>query len=212
MVEIKDEYPLTWPQSWPRARPQDRKAHGAWKGTATKYRELLQKELTRMECPSFAISCNVQASARGALTIGIEPLDPGVAVYFSRKEKEDFKWQDALNIHDPAPTEQQIQEAFKRLAALYHPDKIGGDRELFLAATKHRDNAIRWVRRKTNQQFGYVIACDTFNAVRLNLCAIVLTLKAIRQMERCGTSSMMEKAFEGFSALPAYHGAETVTA
>jgi hypothetical protein len=207
MVEVKEAYPLKWPASWPRVRLQDRKPQGAWKGTANKYREALEKELTRMGCPSFVVSCNVQVSARGSMTIGVEPLDPGVAVYFSRKEKEDFAWQDALGIHDPAPTEVQVQESFKRLATLYHPDKIGGDRELFLAATKHRDTALRWIRRETNKHFGHVIACDQFKEVRLNLYAIVLTIKAMRQIERCGTSSVIEKAWEGFGALPAYAGA-----
>lgn len=209
MIEVKEAYPLKWPGSWPRVRPQDRKTMGTWKGNANKYREALEKELNRMEAPSFVVSCNVQVSVRGSMTQGIEPLDPGVAVYFSRKEKEDFSWQDALEIHDPAPSEQQVQEAFKRLASLYHPDKIGGDRELFLAATKHRDNALRWIHRKTNQQYGYVIACDQFKEVRLNLAAIVQTIKSIRNIERCGTSSLMEKAWEGFGALPAYTGATT---
>lgn len=47
-----------------------------------------------------------------------------------------------------------------------------------------------------------VIACDQFKEVRLNMAAIVLTIKAIRQIERCGTSSLLERAFKGFSALP----------
>jgi hypothetical protein len=183
----------------------------AWKRTANQYREALEKELTRMESPSFVISSNVQLNQRGAMTPGVEPLDVGVSVYFSRKIKEDFAWQDALGIQDPAPTEQQIHDAFRRLAQLYHPDR-GGDIAMFQAVTKHRDNALRWVTRKTNQRFDYVIACDQFREVRLNMAAIVMTIKAIRQIERCGTSSLLERAFKGFSALPAYTGAESVGA
>ena len=207
MISVnKEAYPLSWPDGWPRTRPQDRRPMAAWKRTANQYRDALEKELTRMESPSFVISSNVQLNQRGAMTPGVEPLDVGVAVYFARKIKEDFSWQDALSIHDPAPTEQQVQESFRRLAQLYHPDR-GGDIAMFQSVTKHRDNALRWINRKTNQNFDYVIACDQFREVRLNMAAIVMTIKAIRQIERCGTSSLLERAFKGFSALPEHAGA-----
>lgn len=211
MAETKEAFPLSWPEGWPRVRPQDRRPMGSWKRSANQYREALMTELERMESPSFVISSHVPLNQRGSMTLGIEPLDVGVAVYFSRKIKEDFSWQDALGIHDPAPTEQQIQDAFRRLAQQYHPDR-GGDIAMFQSVTKHRDNALRWVTRKTNQHFDYVIACDQFKEVRLNLAAIGLTIKAIRQIERCGTSSLLERAFKGFSALPAYAGTESVSA
>jgi len=208
-VEPKEAYPLSWPADWPRTRPQDRRPMAAWKRTANQYRDALTKELTRMESPSFVISSNVQLSQRGSMVPGVEPLDVGVAVYFARKLDEDFRWQDALGLHDPAPTEQQVQEAFRRLAQVYHPDR-GGDVAMFQSVTKHRDNALRWINRKTNQNFDYVIACDQFREVRLNMAAIVMTIKAIRQIERCGTSSLLERAFKGFSALPAHVEAEAV--
>lgn len=200
-TEKKEAYPLSWPPDWPRVRPQDRRPMGSWKRTANQYREALATELIRMESPSAVISSNVPLTLRGSMTAGVEPLDVGVAVYFSRKIKEDFSWQDALGIHDPAPTEDQIQNAFRRLAQQHHPDR-GGDVAMFQAVTKHRDNALRWVNRRTNQHFDYVIACDQFREVRLNLVAIVMTIKAIRQIERCGTSSLLERAFRGFAALP----------
>lgn len=155
-----------------------------------------------MKSPSAVISCNVPLNLRGAMTSGIEPPDVGVAVYFSLPKKEDFSWQEVLNIHDPGPTESQIQDAFRRLATLYHPDK-GGDLAMFQKAAKARDAALAWINRASNQRFDYVIACDAFKEVRLNMCAIVSTLKAIRQIERCGTSALLERAFKGFSALPA---------
>lgn len=202
MAERKEWYPLTWPEDWPRTRPQDRKPMASWKRTANQYRDALVTELTRMGSPSAIISSNVPLNVRHALQAGVEPLDVGVAVYFSRKIKEDFAWQDALGIHDPAPTEQQVNDAYRRLAQIYHPDR-GGDVAMFQAVTKHRDNALNWINRKTNQNFDYVIACDQFREVRLNMAAIVNTIKAIRQIERCGTSSLLERAFRGFSALPA---------
>jgi hypothetical protein len=207
----KEAFPLSWPEDWPRTRPQDRRPMASWKRTANQYREALATELARMQSPSAVISTNVPLNLRGAMTPGVEPLDVGVAVYFARKLKEDFSWQDALELHDPAPTEQQVTEAYRRLAQQYHPDK-GGDIAMFQSITKHRDNALRWINRRTNQQFDYVIAADQFLEVRLNLAAIVNTLKAIRQIERCGTSSLLERAFKGFAALPAHVEAETVGA
>jgi len=201
----KEAYPLSWPQGWPRTRPQDRRAMSSWKGNANKYRDALMTELERMKAPSFVISSNVALTHRGSMTPGVEPLDVGVAVYFSRQIKEDFSWQDALGVHDPAPTEQQINDAYRPLALKYHPDR-GGDPAMFTAVTKHRDNALRWINRTSKQNFDYVIACDQFKEVRLNMASIVMTIKAIRSIERAGTSSLLERAFKGFSALPAYAG------
>ena len=208
MAEKKDVYPLSWPEDWPRTRPQDQRAMASWKRTANQYRDALVTELTRMESPSAVISSNVPLNLRGAMTPGIEPRDVGVAVYFSRKVKEDFSWQDVLGIRDPiAVTEAQIQESFKRLAQVYHPDR-GGDIAMFQKVTSARDNALRWINRKSDQNFAYVIAADQFKEVRLNMAAIVNTIKAIRQIERCGTSSLLERAFKGFSALPAAAGGD----
>ena len=205
VAEKKETHPLSWPEDWPRTRPQDRRQMKAWKRTANQYRDALLTELTRMESPSAVISSNVPLTMRGSMTPGVEPLDVGVAVYFSRKIKEDFSWQDALSIHDPAPTEAQVVDAYRRLAQQHHPDR-GGDVAMFQSVTRHRDNALNWINRKTNQNFDYVIACDQFKEVRLNMAAIVFTIKAIRQIERCGTSSLLERAFRGFSALPAGQG------
>ena len=83
---------------------------------------------------------------------------------------------------------------------------------MFDAATRHRNAAMKWINRKTTQDFAYVIACDQFNAVRLNLESIVLTIKAMRQIERCGATGLLERAFKGFSALPAYEGVHDVPA
>jgi hypothetical protein len=207
---VKESYPLAWPDGWPRTRPQDQKPMGSWKRTANQYREALMTELERMGAPSFVISSNVPINSRNIMTAGIEPRDVGVSVYFSRALKQDFSWQDALGITDPYPTEDQINDAFKRLAKQYHPDTPGGDIAMFQAVARHRDNAIRWLRQKDKQAFDYVIACDQFREVRLNMAAIVMTIKAIRQIERCGTSSLLERAFKGFSALAENAGADGV--
>lgn len=48
-----------------------------------------------------------------------------------------------------------------------------------------------------------VFACDTYLKVVDNLWAIRKTIEALRGMERWGASSMLERAFTGFEALPA---------
>lgn len=207
IAQKKEAHPLSWPDGWPRTRPQDQRMMGSWKRTANQYRDALAKELERMESPSFVISSHVPLNQRGSMTPGVEPRDVGVAVWFSRKVEEDFRWQDALGLTDPLPTEEQINTAFKRLAQIHHPDR-GGDPAMFAAVSKHRDNALRWVNRKEHKHFEHVIACDSFKEVRLNIASIAFTIKAIRQIERCGTSALLERAFKGFVAeLPAAAGA-----
>lgn len=205
-VEKREAYPLSWPEGWPRTRPQDQRPMSSWKRTANNYREELAKELDRSKVLNAVISTNVQLSVRGQMVNGVEPRDVGVAIYFSRPLKEDFRWQDALNLHDPAPTEDQINAAYRRIVAQYHPDRPGGgDAEMFRSLTRHREAAIKWATRSTAPQ-DVVIACDLFREVRLNLAGIAFTLKAMRQIERCGTSSMLERAFKGFLALAAEAG------
>lgn len=171
-----------------------------WKKTANFYRDALEKEMARMHAIHFLVSTNVPENARGTLS-GPEPLDPGVSVWWSVKGEEDFAWQDVLDIHEPVPTESRILDAFRDRARIHHPDK-GGDTQMFLALTKARDNALRYINRSTDQQFSFVIACDAFKTVGNNMAAIVGTIQAIRKIERCGTSALLERAFKGFSALP----------
>jgi hypothetical protein len=54
----------------------------------------------------------------------------------------------------------------------------------------------------------FVIACDNYESVRENLRAVGETVKALRAIERHGSSSMMEQAFTGFAALPAARAAD----
>ena len=206
MTNRKESYPLAWPSDYPRTRPQDQRVMSAWKRTANQYHEALSLELERIGALASVISSNVPLTLRGTMTTGIEPRDVGVAVYFSRKIKEDFSWQDVLGIRDPiAATEAQIQDAWKRLAQLYHPDR-GGDLAMFQKVSTARENALRWLNRKTDQNFQFVIANDQFREVRLNMAAIVMSLKALRQLDRCGSTGLLERAFKGFSAIPEQAG------
>jgi hypothetical protein len=48
-----------------------------------------------------------------------------------------------------------------------------------------------------------VFACDQYERVEDNLHAIVLSIEALRGLERWGVSQMLERTFSGFKALPA---------
>lgn len=63
-----------------------------------------------------------------------------------------------------------------------------------------------WVERGAER----VIACDRWRTVGHNLHAIMLSLQALRGLERWGASELVNRAFEGFRALPA--GEPIVTA
>lgn len=200
-ADKKEAYPLHWPADWPRTRLQEQRTMGTWKRSANQYREELMKELDRIKAPVAVISTNVPLNLRGQMAGGAEPRDVGVAMYFSRPMKADFRWQEMLGLHEPDPSEERINTAFRRLAAQYHPDKPGGgDREMFLSLTMHRDHALRWINRASAKP-EHVIACDLYREVRLNLAAIAYTLKALRQIDRCGTSSVLERSFKSFLAL-----------
>lgn len=207
MGEKREQYPLSWPKDWPRTRLADQRVMNSWKKTANDYRDELAKELDRRKAPVSIISTNVPLNARNQMIpTPANVRDVGVAIYFSMPQKEDFSWQDGLGLTSPAPSDDEINKAFRALAAKYHPDQPnGGDREMFLALSKHRDNAMKWAHRSTAEP-EHVIACDTFREVRLNLAAIAFTLKAMRTIDRCGTSSVLERAFSSFLALAADAG------
>jgi len=47
-----------------------------------------------------------------------------------------------------------------------------------------------------------VIACDSYLSVRANVRAVGATVEALRTIQRHGATSMLERAFTGFTALP----------
>jgi hypothetical protein len=50
---------------------------------------------------------------------------------------------------------------------------------------------------------GMVMACDRFDNAAANMRSLGLAIEALRQLERHGGGTMIEKAFTGFVALPA---------
>lgn len=62
-----------------------------------------------------------------------------------------------------------------------------------------RGVAVYFIRKGRSMCF----ACDKWAFVEDNLWAIGRTVEALRQIERDGSSDMLERAFTGFAALPA---------
>jgi hypothetical protein len=199
----KEAFPLSWPDGWVRARPQHRRGNSNWKKTFGAYRDHLVDEIERLKATTLVISTNIPLTLKGMPREGFNPPDPGVAVYFSRKAKEDFTWQDVFAL-GASPSIEDVDRRFRELSKKYHPDVRGGDVEMFRMLVRSRDAAYDYLLHRSRDEHEYVLACDLFREVRLNMHAIALTVEAMRQIERCGASSMLERAFRGFmAALPA---------
>ncbi len=186
--ESQVQHPLKWPDGWTRTLIGVRKSAAGWKKSTPIYVDLLTKELGRMGVADLLITYNPSPSDR---------QDPGVAVYFSLGGRDDYSWQTALGLDTPAPTIQQIEQAYRALAMQHHPDR-GGDIETFKALTRHRDNAKRWVQGIDLKEHEFVIPCDKFNEVRLNIAAIKKAATAMRALDSVGIPGMLERSFRGF--------------
>jgi hypothetical protein len=200
---MKETYPLQWPEGWPRTFLGDREERKGWKKTERQAIADLESELKRFDAISSVITRKDPSDIRGA-------NDPSVAVYFSRKSKrEDFSWQRVLQLDNPAPSIEEINTAYRKLVAPYHPDQ-GGDANLFKELTKHKDNAVRYAKRMSGATHDHVIAADKYTEVRWNIFAISNTVYSFRQMERDGTSVLLERTLQGFKVLT--EGNHVVTA
>lgn len=191
---MKEVYPLRWPEGWPRTLLDDRDVRTAWKKNERDAIELLEIELERFD------AVGVVLTRQDPHDIRLAP-DPSVAVYFARRADDDFSWQTVLGITNPTPSLDQINSAFKKLATKFHPDVPGtGDRETYYALDQHKKNAIAYVNRMSGQAPSFAIACDKYKQARWNISAIKNTIHSLRQMERDGTSRLLDRAMEGFKA------------
>jgi hypothetical protein len=181
--DVTEENELHWPDGWERTRIQDYRPNPQWKNSRDKYRDALVRELQLMGATSILIS-------RAAN----ERLDPGVAVWFSLK-KEDFSWQDGLGIETPAPTLDEIESAYRDKAMKHHPDR-GGDIEIFKKLGEYRKQARAWVLGTHDQKHEYVVPCDKFKEVRLNMAALRLAFAAFRSLERVGVPAILERTLD----------------
>jgi hypothetical protein len=195
-------YPLTWPEGWPRTLLRDRRQNRAWKDTLLQSAEKLRKQLAKSKVLSYVITCNIPPSGKNFMDVP-EPPDTGVAVWFSLELADDYSWQETLHISSPSPTSKEIWDAFKRVAAKYHPDvPLTGDLNIYMRYDEARKRALNFVERKTGANYQKVLAVDAFEAVKWNMRAVQMSLGYLRGLENCGSASILERAFEGFAAIP----------
>jgi hypothetical protein len=186
---MKEATPLKWPGDWQRTLPEKQELNAQWKKPRSFYVAQLETELKRIGVTSSVLTSN-----------GLSDRDPGVAVWFSRIKKEDFSWRETLRITSAYPTLDEVDEAYRKLVAQHHPDR-GGDINIFHKITDARAKAKDWVNHREGNTFDYAIGADKFKEQKLNIAALANSIRHIRGLERCGTSAIMEKTFEGFAQL-----------
>lgn len=92
--------------------------------------------------------------------------------------------------------------------------KLGGRLPVISSNAQYRNDGMPYARQARIDDTGVavyfqrngkpmVFACDNYWTVHDNIHAITKTIEALRAIERHGSSSMMERAFTGFTALPA---------
>lgn len=84
--------------------------------------------------------------------------------------------------------------------------KLRQDGAPYATQPRHDDEGIAVYFIRKGQQV--VLACDKFHRREANMRAITKTIDAIRGIERWGSSDMMDRAFTGFTALPAPGGTQ----
>lgn len=68
--------------------------------------------------------------------------------------------------------------------------------------------AVYWTQFHLQKSEPRAIACDKWLKVEANMRAIGLSIAAMRAIERCGTSEILDRIFTGFAQLPAAAGEE----
>ena len=92
--------------------------------------------------------------------------------------------------------------------------RLGGTLPVISSNAQYRNDGMPYARQARIDDTGVavyfqrkgkpmVFACDNYWTVHDNIHAISKTIEALRAIERHGSSSMMERAFTGFTALPA---------
>ena len=187
---LEETQPVKWPQDKPHTLIEKRREARQWKKQFPYYRDKLAQALRRVGAAEIVLTYNAGDAAR---------RDPGVAVYFARAVKaQDFSWQSALGLDNPAPTLKEIDDAFRDKAMKFHPDRPGGDVAMYRQMVQHRENAKRWILNKLDEMPELVLWCDTFTEIRWNVAALAFGIAALHKLEEFGLPHMVEGAFRGF--------------
>lgn len=186
-IRVEEKHPVQWDKKARRTLIADREPKRIWKKTLAQYRDGLIDQLRKLGAAEILLTYNEGDAAR---------IDPGVAVYFSKTREEDYSWQTELGIDNPAPTLAEIDEAYRRKAMQYHPDR-GGDVNKYVLMGQHRDRAKAWVKNEKGQ-FQFVMALDHYSDPRWNINGLKLAVAALRKLEELGLPGMLEASLQGF--------------
>jgi hypothetical protein len=80
-----EAYPLHWPEGWKR---ENGRHCSKFNTSGSKAHDHLVAEVVRMGGKSLIVSTNVPLRQDGKMRMDREPVDPGVAVYFTRNGKQ----------------------------------------------------------------------------------------------------------------------------
>lgn len=103
---MPDAYPLDWPNGWPRTRFRDdgrgrfASGSGPSRGPVSMHKAAssLYEELERLGAKSVVVSSNLQRRLDGGILARQTPTeDPGIAVYFTWKDRSYVMARDAFN-------------------------------------------------------------------------------------------------------------------
>lgn len=83
-----ERFPLYWPEGQPRTRYR---GQAAFKVEFVRSRDDLLHSLDLLGAKTVIISTNIPIRSDGLPRAGVEPTDPGVAVYFERRIGTDYK-------------------------------------------------------------------------------------------------------------------------
>lgn len=188
-VHVEEQRPLRWAKGWPHTPISERKPMKAWKKSFEYYKNALAEVLRKVGATKVVISYNEGEQAR---------RDPGVTIYFYKPLKVDFSWQVALGIDNPAPTLNEIDEAFRHKAMQHHPDRLGDkataeDIEIFKNLGRHKEQAKAWVMGTHESDRPYSLPCDRFTEPRWNLNALRLGIASIRRLDEYGLPGLLER-------------------
>ncbi len=92
--------------------------------------------------------------------------------------------------------------------------KLGAERVIVSCNVRTKPNGLPYVGDREPRDAGvavyfewkgkpHAMACDRFEKVWQNVRALSLSIEALRALERHGSSAILERAFRGFTALPA---------
>ena len=188
-IDVIEDYKLKWPDGVERTRIKERVGQGRWREGWKETRERLALELERLGATSVLVTRHEK-----------DDYDPGVSVWFSRA-KEDFSWQQGLDIDDPFPSLEEIDRAFKLTARKFHPDNPDtGDPEMFKKLSEWAKAARAWVTGSHAHAHEYVMAIDQYNEARLNLKALQMAFFYIRRLEDVGAPAILSQTLGAFRA------------